>query len=53
VSLEHPPESFVATAFNFRAQNHACRLAIDRMWLERGTSRKIEFKPLELKRNNQ
>lgn len=53
VSLEHPPESFVATAFNFRAQNHACRLAIDRMWLERGTSRKIEFKPLELQRSGQ
>ena len=53
VSLEHPPESFVATAFNFRAQNHAYRLAIDRMWLERGPSKKIEFKPLELQRNSQ
>lgn len=49
VSLEHPSESFIATTFNFRAQNHACRLAIDRMWLERGTSEKIEFKPLQAK----
>ena len=53
VSLKRPPESFVATAFNFRAQNHACRLAIDRMWLQRGTSRKIEFKPIELQGDKQ
>ena len=48
VSREHPTESFVATAFNFRPQNHACGLVIDRMWLSRGTSETIEFQPLNM-----
>jgi hypothetical protein len=47
VSREHPTESSIATAFNFRPQNHACGLVIDRMWLERGTSQKIESIPLK------
>lgn len=45
VSLEHAKESYIATAFNFRPQNDACGLVIDRMWIERGTSEKIEFRP--------
>lgn len=52
VSREHPRESYVATAFNFRPQNHACGLVIDRMWLERGTSDRIEFRPLNRKRSD-
>jgi hypothetical protein len=33
---EHPSKSFVATAFNFRPQDDACGLVIDRMWITRG-----------------
>jgi ferric-dicitrate binding protein FerR (iron transport regulator) len=46
-SRKQPTTSSIATAFNFRPQNHACGLVIDRMWLARGTSQKIVFKPLE------
>lgn len=44
---EHPTESFVATAFNFCPQDHACGLVIDRMWITRGGSSRIEFRPLD------
>jgi hypothetical protein len=44
---EHPTESFVETAFNFRPQDHACSLVIDRMWITRGGSGRIEFRPLQ------
>lgn len=47
VTREHPDEVMIATAFNFRPQDHACGLVIDHMWLERGTSETIEFAPLQ------
>lgn len=47
VSLDHPQVSQVMTAFNFRPQDHACGLVIDRMWLTRGGEDRIVFKPLD------
>lgn len=46
VTREHPSEADVAIAFNFRPQDYACGLVIDRMSLTRGESGRIEFRPL-------
>lgn len=47
VTLDHPQASQVIIAFNFRPQDHACGLVIDRMWLTRGGEDRVEFKPLD------
>ena len=47
VTRDHPQDSQVVTAFNFRPQDHACGVVIDRMWLTRGGDGRIEFKPLD------
>jgi hypothetical protein len=47
VTLDHPQALQVVTAFNFRPQDHACGLVIDRMWLTRGGTDCIEFEPLD------
>ncbi len=46
VTREHSEASSVATAFNFRPQDDACGLTIDRTWLSRGGPGRITFKPL-------
>ena len=46
VTREHPEASSIATAFNFRPQDDACGLIIDRMWLSRGGPGRITFQPL-------
>lgn len=46
VTREHSEASSVATAFNFRPQDDACGLTIDRMWLSRGGPGRITFQPL-------
>lgn len=47
VTLDHPKPSQVITAFNFRPQDDACGLVIDRMWLTRGESDRVELNPLD------
>ena len=49
VTLDHPTESFIATAFNFRVEDHACGLVIDRMWVTRDSSSSIRFSPLQIR----
>lgn len=47
VTRDHPKASHVVTAFNFRPQDHACGLVIDRMWLTRGGPDRIEFNRID------